>query len=115
MAFIDKTQFNETFQYFDKEIVLEIIEIFINEYPDRIQVLTECIDASDYDKIKFNSHSIKGVIANFVAPDVEQKARELEIMGSNKNIDGINEVFADFKINSAALVEELNILKEEYR
>ncbi|RLD43474.1 MAG: hypothetical protein DRI86_09960 [Bacteroidetes bacterium] len=114
MGVINKVQFTETFQYFDNEIVVEIIDIFLNEYPKRIEDLTKSINDVDYDNLKFNSHSIKGVIANFVAPDVEHQAKELEMMGSEKNMDGVNELFESFKISSAALVEELRELKEQY-
>ncbi len=114
MAYIDKSQFVENFQYFDKEIVLEIIDIFINEYPSRIQTITENINDGDYDSIKFSCHSIKGVIANFIAPDVEQLAREMELMGSNKDIVGIEEKFENFKAYSSEMVNELIALKSEY-
>ncbi len=114
MGVINKEQFNETFQYFDSEIVVEIIDIFLNEYSERIEALTASINAVDYDNLKFNSHSIKGVIANFVAPEVEQQAKELEIMGSEKNMDGVDELFAAFKISSASLVDELREIKEDY-
>jgi len=115
MTHIDNSQFRDNFQYFDKEIVFEIIEIFINEYPDRIKVITESIETLDYDGIKFNCHSIKGVIANFVAPQVEQLARELELMGNNHESDGIKEKLENFKNSSAAMLDELIVLKEEYR
>lgn len=115
MAFIDKTQFIENFQYFDKEIVFEIIEIFINEYPERINSISESVAALDFDNIKFNAHSIKGVIANFVAPDIEQQARELEMMGANKTSDGINDLFDNFKVSTAQLVDELKEIKENYK
>ena len=114
MGVIDKEQFTETFQYFDNEIVVEIIDIFLNEYPERIDALTESIKNVDYDSLKFNSHSIKGVVANFVAPSVEKQAKELEIMGSDKNMEGAEELFAAFKLSSASLVEELIELKEEF-
>ncbi len=115
MAHIDKTQFNDNFQYFDKEIVLGIIDIFINEYPDRVTAISDSIDKKDYDAIKFNSHSIKGVIANFIAPEVEQRARELEIMGTTQNIDGIEVLFSEFKLLSAEMVEELKVLKNDFK
>ena len=114
MGLIDKTQFKATFDYFDKEIVGEIIDIFVKEYPDRIKAISVSIESSNYDDIKFNSHSIKGVIANFVAPDVEQQARQLEMMGAEKNTEGIDSLFAEFKESSAALVEELKELREDY-
>ena len=115
MGFIDNTQFKDNFQYFDKEIVLEIIDIFINEYPERIKSIADSISEKDFDKIKFNSHSIKGVIANFVAPDVQQLAKELEMKGTNKDLDGINELFESFKASSSAMLEELKNLREEYK
>lgn len=114
MGLINRTQFTETFQYFDKEIVGEIIDIFVVEYSDRIKSIAESIESVDYDNLKFSAHSMKGVIANFVAPQVEQQARELEIMGTEKNMDGINELFEEFKVSSAAMVEELIELKEQY-
>lgn len=115
MAQIDRDQFRDNFQYFDKEIVFEIIDIFINEYPDRIATISESIESMNFDDIKFNSHSIKGVIANFVAPAVEQTARELEMMGANKESGGIKEKFEIFKTTSAEMLEELIELKEEYK
>jgi len=114
MGVIDKAQFTETFQYFDNEIVVEIIDIFLKEYSERIDSLTESIKSVDYDGLKFNAHSMKGVVANFVAPSVEQQAKELEMMGSEKNMDGVNELFETFKLSSASLVEELKELKEQY-
>ncbi len=114
MEYIDKTQFVQNFEYFDKEIVAEIIDIFINEYPDRIISIAESIASKDYDNLKFSAHSIKGVIANFVAVDVEQMARQLEMMGTEKNMDGVDELFEEFKISSAGLVEELKEIKEQY-
>lgn len=114
MGLINRTQFTETFHYFDKEIVAEIIDIFLNEYDDRINAIAENIKSNDYDGLKFSAHSVKGVIANFVAPEVEQQARSLEMMGSEKNLDGVNELFEEFKISSAAMVEELRELKEQY-
>ncbi len=114
MEVIDTVQFNETFQYFDNEIVVEIIDIFLTEYPERIKSMEDSINAVDYDGLKFSSHSIKGVIANFVAPTVEEQAKKLEIMGNEKNMDGASELFSKFKISTAALVDELKVIKEDY-
>ena len=114
MAQIDRNQFVENFQYFDKEIVLEIIDIFINEYPDRIRAINDSIEAQNFDDIKFHSHSIKGVIANFCAQNPEQQARELELLGTNKDTSGLTEMFEEFKTSSAELVEELKEMRQQY-
>ncbi|HJN06862.1 MAG TPA: Hpt domain-containing protein [Bacteroidales bacterium] len=114
MGAINKAQFIENFQYFDKEIVLEIIDIFLKEYPERIKTIAADIEAGDCDNLKFNAHSIKGVIANFVAPDAEQCARELEIMATEKNMDGVKELFVEFKESSESMVDELKELRENF-
>lgn len=115
MGLIDNKQFTDNFQYFDKEIVLEIIDIFINEYPDRIKSISETIEQQDFDNLRFNAHSIKGVIANFIAVDVQEIARDIEMKGANKDITGVAELFETFKTKSAAMLEELKVLRENYK
>mgnify|MGYP002629106725 CR=1 FL=1 len=114
MAKINSIQFRDNFQYFDKEIVLEIINIFIDEHSARINTISDSIKANDYDGIKFNCHSIKGVIANFCAPEVEEQAKKLELMGTNQNTEGIGDLFEDFKVSSSQMVDELEVMKLEY-
>ena len=114
MGIINKEQFNETFQYFDNEIVVEIISIFLDEYSERIQKINDSIEADDAEKLKFEAHSIKGVVANFVAPIVEGQAKELEMMGIENRMEGARETFEAFKLSSAQLVDELREIKESY-
>lgn len=114
MGVINKVQFIDNFQYFDKEIVLEIIDIFLEEYPTRINTIADNIESCDYDNLKFNAHSMKGVIANFVAPKVEQSARELEIMAIEKNLDGAKKLFEKFKANGSIMIDELAELREKF-
>ncbi len=79
MKVINKESLLETFQYFDKSIVVEIIDIFINEQPTRMATIEKAIHNKDFDTIKFEAHSLKGVIANFVAEVPHNQAKELEI------------------------------------
>lgn len=111
---INKKLFKENFSFFDKEVVLEIIDIFINEYPDRMQTLEQDIQNKDSESLKFNAHSLKGVIANFVDEETKELAKELEYKGRDKNNDGILELFQNFKINGDKLVEDLKELRENY-
>lgn len=115
MGVINKTQFIENFQYFDKEIVCEIIDIFLKEYPARLKAIADNIESGDSDGLKFNAHSMKGVIANFIAPEPEQCARELEIMGTENNMEGAKETFEEFKECSSTMVDELEELKKQFK
>jgi len=115
IAMIDKEQFIENFKPFDKEVVLEIIDIFIQEYPERMQELEKNIREDDFDSIRFNAHSLKGVVANFIAPEPKDLAKELEERGKNKETEGNLEVFQELKEKTSILVDELNELRKNYQ
>ncbi len=115
MEMIDKKQFLENFQYFDNEVVLEIINIFIDEYPERMATLRKNIDEKDFDQLKFNAHSLKGVVANFVAPDVQELARKLEMKGTDKDIKDIEILYDELKQKTGWVIEELEVLKNNFK
>jgi HPt (histidine-containing phosphotransfer) domain-containing protein len=114
MPIIEKDRFQENFQYFDKEIVLEIINIFIDEYPDRMNSIKENIDQKDFDQLRFNAHSLKGVVANFIAPEVQMLARTMEMKGTDKDLQDIDALYDELREKADAMVKELAELKKNY-
>ncbi len=114
MQMIDKKQFMDNFQYFDNEVILEIINIFIDEYPERMETLRKNIADKDFDQLKFNAHSLKGVVANFVAPEVQELARQLELKGAHKDLTGAEDIYRELKEKADIVVEELNELKKNF-
>ena len=111
---IDKNVFMDTFQYFDKPIVVEIIDIFINEYPERMNTLRKDIENLDFNSLKFDAHSLKGVVSNFVAPEPQNLAKILELKGSEKDSTELLETFSSLEKATADLVEDLKTIREEF-
>jgi HPt (histidine-containing phosphotransfer) domain-containing protein len=111
---IDKEKFKENFSYFDKEIVLEIINMFIDEYPDRMEKIRKNIEERDFDELKFNAHSIKGVISNFVAEDARLAAKSLEDKGAAKDDSDLETLYEDLKQKAGEVYNDLLELKKEY-
>jgi hypothetical protein len=111
---IDRQQFNENFQYFDKEIIVEIIDIFFSEYDERFKNLKANVADKDFEKLKFNAHSIKGVIANFWDPVTIEQSRRLDEMAKNKVENGLEKALQDLEQSSALLVEELKKIKKQF-
>ena len=107
MAIIDWDQFNDNFQYYDKEIIIEVIDIFINEYDERISNLQKNIDDKDFTKLAFNAHSFKSVIANYMAPKPLELTRKLEEAANKSTEDGIPQIFKDLKSTTNELLMEL--------
>lgn len=114
MKLINDQSFNESFSYFDKEIVVEIIDIFLNEYEDRLSTIKKCIDDVDFQNLKFQAHSLKGVVANFSAPKVQELAKILENKGADSINENLNEDFEELDKLVRTMVEEISVLRENY-
>ncbi|MDD4373174.1 MAG: Hpt domain-containing protein [Bacteroidales bacterium] len=114
MKVIDKEAFLDTFQYFDKPIVLEIIDIFIQEQPERLERISIAITNLDFDALKFDSHSLKGVIANFVAEKPLQLAKTMEMKGTEKDNSELDLLFSELKSATCDLVDDLKSLRQEF-
>ena len=110
---IDRQKLNQNFQYFDKETIIVIIDIFFEEYPQRVQNMRKNIEDLDFVKLKFNAHSLKGVIANFQDPDCIELSRKLDEMAKNQEKPGLSETFENLVTASDKLLEELKGLKAE--
>jgi HPt (histidine-containing phosphotransfer) domain-containing protein len=110
---INRERFNENFQYFDKEIITEIIDIFLAEYDDRYSAIARDIREKDFVKLKFDAHSLKGVIANFMDPVTIDLARKLDEMAKFKEENGLHDLFGELEKASASLKEELLVIRKE--
>lgn len=110
---INRQKMNENFQYFDKEIVVEIIDIFISEFDNRFENLHKNVVEKDFIQLKFNAHSLKGVIANFMDPVTIDLSRKLDEMAKAKDEAGLKELFDNLYDASKKLLEELIGIKKE--
>lgn len=106
---IDREKLKENFEYFDNEMILEIIDIFISEYPDRISKLKSDIAGKDLIALKFDAHSIKGVVANFqrdgIVVSLAAKLEEIAGTAINKETRTLLDLSPDVmnKIHSEAV------------
>jgi two-component system sensor histidine kinase/response regulator len=71
----------------DKEFLLELLEGFIEELPERSRQFRESLVKQDSEKFSIMGHNLKGVAANFSAEPLRSYASELEMMGKNGNLD----------------------------
>lgn len=107
MAIIDWEQFNENFQYYDKTIIREVIDIFVDEYDDRIRNMKKNIEEKDFTNLTFNAHSFKSVIGNYMAPRAYEITRRLEESAKNNPGEATHEIFIDMCAATHELLTEL--------
>lgn len=111
---IDKEKFQENFKHFDKELIVEIIDMFISEHPGRMSLIKKNIDELDMEALRFNAHSFKGVIANFMAELPKSQAKELEDKAKMNDTSGLNEVYENLKNSSTELLDNLKEIRVIY-
>lgn len=107
MATIDWEQFNENFQYYDREIIEEVIGDFFRESDERLVTLEKNIADKDFENLAFNAHSLKSVVGVFMAPSTHELAARIEMLGKQKSDTGLDESFSELKVSIAGLISEL--------
>ncbi len=111
---INKLYFDDNFQYFDKETVLEIIDLYLTEYPERIIKLEKHIAETDLKSLRETAHSLKGVISYFGAPTLLDLIRKIEEDSRNGIFENIPSLFEEFVKLGSRMIEELNVLRRDF-
>ncbi len=110
---IDRQKFNDTFQYFDKETILNIIELFETGFPERFEKIQRNILENDFDSLAFNVHSLKGLIASFMAAVPLELAKTMEELALSKTDQGLPELYEKLQSSTEELLNELRVIRQE--
>jgi len=110
---INKEKFQENFRYYDNEIIVEVMDIFFNEYADTLEVLEQSIGQLDFATINHKAHALKGVVS-YMSSELSDLCCELEQKGKEKNSNGLSQIYRQLNDGILQLVDELKILRQEY-
>jgi two-component system, sensor histidine kinase and response regulator len=81
----------------DRELLQEMIDLFIADYPQHVEEIREGIAAGDTARIKFAAHTLKGSVGNFAAQAAFDAALRLEKLAGAGNFDEMNEAFRELE------------------
>jgi len=112
---IDRENFDNNYKIFDKEIVVEIIDIFIEEYPDRIESFTKAIKTEDSELLRTTAHGFKGVLGNFFANNPYELAKKLEAKGKSADFSDVETLFKELQDYCTDLIQELETIRYDYQ
>jgi|GEM_PF-5487054 len=65
----------------DEEILLEMVELFIEAKEDFLSAIEDSIAKKDGDRLRISAHTLKGVLSNFFAENGKKNAYLLEECG----------------------------------
>ncbi len=88
-----------------REILNEVLEIFINDAPNDIRKIRDAIDTHDGKQARRAAHSLKGAASNIIAEGIRKAAEEIEHMAFADD-------FTDMRGKIDRLENELNKLVE---
>ena len=104
---IDLKDFMERVQD-DKELLVELLDIFQEDFVSKRQVLGEAVKTNDLNKIKEVAHGLKGASGNISAKEMHTNFLKLEELAKNsdfnqmpallQNIDGQFEQIKQFTV-----------------
>jgi HPt (histidine-containing phosphotransfer) domain-containing protein len=90
----------------DQELLADLIQIFLAEYPETIAKLRRAADSGDAEAVAVEAHMLKGSISNFGASKATELAFAIEKMGRGGTV-------ADAPAAVARLSEMLETLRPQ--
>ena len=87
MSVIDKATFEELKQMSGADFINELIDAFLDDGPHMISQMEAALAAGDVESFRRNAHSLKSNANTFGAMELGTLAKELEMMGKEKNLD----------------------------
>jgi HPt (histidine-containing phosphotransfer) domain-containing protein len=100
MPIIDRATFEELKQMSGADFINELIDAFLDDGPNMISQMQTALAAKDVESFRRNAHSLKSNANTFGATELGVLAKEMELMGKEKNLD---------------IGNRLEILNEEFR
>jgi HPt (histidine-containing phosphotransfer) domain-containing protein len=91
----------------DQEMLKEIINVLLEEYPKQLNQIREYIKKNDAAMIRQTAHTIKGAVSNFGAKPAFEAAFHLEKIGENGDLSGAENAFTALKVELERLEQEL--------
>ncbi len=82
----------------DEDLLSELIEEFLNTYPEQLGRLRELLDDGNVEQFERAAHSFKGSVGNFGAMRAYDLAYELEKIGKSGKLDGADSVLRELEI-----------------
>ncbi len=94
----------------DVELLKEIAQLFIEDYPKAMASIQHAADRGDAKALERTAHGLKGSVANFGAAAAVDAAKELESMGRAHRLAEVQQVIHTLELALAALRPELESL-----
>ncbi len=98
----------------DKELFLELLDIFISDFQPKRQALQEAIKKKDSQTVEHVAHFLKGSCGNISAESLRVIFHDLEARGRENNIEGIEHYLDDIDQKFEELMKFIGELRTRF-
>ena len=91
----------------DRELLRDLLSIFIEEFPRHVLALREAVDKSDVQHVRLVSHTLKGMLSNLAIMKAASCAGQLEQFARDDKQSSLKEALAAFDSAVAGLLPEI--------
>jgi HPt (histidine-containing phosphotransfer) domain-containing protein len=111
--YINEIALIEKKEMLGEELLIEIIDMFLDSYSGSLNNIEDNIKNSDFPSLIFNAHSFKNDLGNFGSQEVIDLAYQLEKKGRDNDTSGLDELFKNIKATIEHLAVELKEFKNQ--
>ena|SRR3989338_8438322 len=99
----------------DKELLLELFDIFQEDYELKRQQIGQAVIQRDFNQLKNIAHSLKGASSNISAKRIYSLFADIERMAVQEDFKKIDEVLVNTDREYIALQSAIDKCKKEFR
>lgn len=111
MLVLDKEKYDMTYAAFPKELKLEIIEIYLKEYPVKLKNIETYFGNNDMNALSKEAHSLKGIVGSMFAEETRLICRKIEEKAMNGEEDALEPLIANLKESLEKVLSDIDDLK----
>ena len=111
---IDRATFDQQYGDFDKEILIDILDTFLNDCPSRMAEIDKSIREKNHKSLEFSAHKLKGAISVFTITKPYEISQEIVDKARKKDGSGLDKLYVELKTNVEELVNEIKEIRESY-
>jgi HPt (histidine-containing phosphotransfer) domain-containing protein len=98
----------------DTELLGEIIDLFLDEYPKLLSRIKDAVTNNQPEILQASAHALKGSVGNFAASDATAAAFRLENIGKSGDMAEAGEALSVLEAELERVRVRLVKLKEEH-
>jgi len=99
----------------DPELLLDLIQMFLDDSPTKIKSITEGSATGDFDKMERASHSLKGSSGNLGARLLQEACEQMQLASRSHKLEEARKITTQLVANYAQAETALRNLLRSYK